>query len=363
MNTKVLKENQSALTADSVKKQLFIGIDIHKKSWTVSIHTYLFEHKTFSQPPDSKKLVEYIGDRFPGYSVTCAYEAGFSGYWLQRELQQAGMTCLVVNPADIPTTDKENKYKEDKRDSRKIANQLRSGNLKGIFIPDPKQEQLRSLFRQRNNIVRDLRRSKSRIKSLLMYYGITVPCQYENNNWSKNFVKWLQEIKAEHLTLASCLQGMLRQFEFLRQEKLGTELNLRSYVRKEYCQDYYLYRSIPGIGPIVSIAILSELGDIRRFNTIDQLCNCIGLVPSIYSSGEHETQRGLTPRSKLLLRSYLIESSWIAVRSDSALTDYYRKNSGKLHPNKNIVKVCSKLIARMYHVIKTGEKYQYNKTK
>lgn len=363
MSTKVLKENESVLAADRNGKQLFVGLDVHKKSWTVSIHTDLFEHKTFSQPPDSGKLVQYIRDRFPGYSVKCAYEAGFSGYWLQRELELAGMTCLVVNPSDIPTTDKESKYKEDKRDSRKIAKQLRSGNLKGIFIPDPKQEQLRSLFRQRNNIVKDLRKSKSRIKSLLMYYGITIPIQYENNNWSKNFVKWLQEIKPQHPTLDSCLRGMLRRFDFFRKEKLGTELELRSYVRKEYSADYYLLRSIPGIGPIVAIAILSELGDIRRFNTIDQLSNCIGLVPSIYSSGDHATQRGLTPRSKSLLRSYLIESSWIAVRSDSALTDYYRKNVGKLEPNKNIIKVCSKLIARMYHVIKTGEKYQYNKTK
>lgn len=196
-----------------------------------------------------------------------------------------------------------------------------------------------------------------------MYYGKTIPVQYDANNWSKNFVKWLQEIKTEHPTLASCLKGMIRQFEFFRKEKLGTELELRSYVRKEYRTDYYLLRSIPGIGPIVSIAILSELGDIRRFNTIDQLCNCIGLVPSFYSSGDHATQRGITPRSKLLLRSYLVESSWIAVRTDSALTDYYRKNAGKLEPNKNIIKVCSKLIARIYHVIKTGEKYQYNKTK
>lgn len=363
MTTKLLKTNEPALSAASGAKQLFVGLDVHKKSWTVSIHTDLFEHKTFSQPPDSGKLVQYIRDRFPGYSVTCAYEAGFSGYRLQRELELAGMSCIVVNPSDIPTTDKENKYKEDKRDSRKIANQLRSGNLQGIFVPGPKQEQLRSLFRQRNNVVKDLRKSKSRIKSLLMYYGRTIPIQYDNNNWSKNFIKWVQEIKAEHPTLSSCLQGMLRQFEFFRKEKLGTELDLRSYVRKEYSKDYYLLRSIPGIGPIVAIAILSELGDIRRFNTIDQLSNCIGLVPSIYSSGEHETQRGITPRSKLLLRSYLIESSWIAVRADSALTDYYRKNAGKIPPNKNIVKVCSKLIARMYHVIKTGEKYQYNKTK
>ena len=43
---------------------------------------------------------------------------------LNRELTKLGINNMVVNPADIPTTDKDRKQKEDARDSRKIAEQL-----------------------------------------------------------------------------------------------------------------------------------------------------------------------------------------------------------------------------------------------
>lgn len=354
MNATKLQQNNEA------DKQLFVGIDVHKKSWKVTMRTDLFVHKTFTQSPDSVTLVRYIKKNFPDYQVTCAYEAGFSGYWLHRALEKENIQCLVVNPADIPTTDKENKYKEDKRDSRKIAKQLKNGDLEGIFVPDHRQEQLRSFFRQRNTVVKDLRRQKSRIKSLLNYYGIVIPEKFKEGCWSKNFIRWVQELKKEHPTFENCTASMVRQLEFLRKEKLIIERSLKEYIKAKYKNDYELLVSVPGIGPIVAITILAEIGDIRRFKKADELFMYIGLVPSTYSSGDKEAIKGITPRSKAILRSYLIESSWKAVRIDNALQDYYReriKTNDKKDKNKTIVKVCRKLVNRIYHVIKTGEPY------
>jgi transposase len=69
---------------------------------------------------------------------------------------------------------------------------------------------------------------------------------------------------------------------------------------------------------------------------------------------------GITPRAKSLLRSYLIESSWIAVRKDPEMQAYYRKHTGKL-PNVIIVKVAHKLCRRILGIIKSGKPYEVNK--
>ncbi len=85
--------------------------------------------------PFVKNVWAYLSKNFPGGTYYVAYQAGFSGFWAQRKLTEKGMKTIVVHPADIPTTDKERDQKNDQRDSRKIASSLRSGELRGIYIP------------------------------------------------------------------------------------------------------------------------------------------------------------------------------------------------------------------------------------
>src|SRR5690606_5559554 len=128
-------------------QSIYVGIDVHKKSWKVSIMTKDLDYKTFSAVPKADKLNSYLREHFPGADYYTAYEAGFSGFWLHRELTKLGIKSVVVNPADIPTTDKERRQKEDQRDSRKIAQTLRSGQLKSIYVLSEKAQQDRTLLR------------------------------------------------------------------------------------------------------------------------------------------------------------------------------------------------------------------------
>jgi len=56
--------------------KVFIGMDVHKKSWSVSIQTDLFFHKTFSMPPEPDALYRYIEQNFSGHQVSLTYEVG-----------------------------------------------------------------------------------------------------------------------------------------------------------------------------------------------------------------------------------------------------------------------------------------------
>ena len=110
-------------------QNIYIGLDTHLKSWRTTIRVGDTFYKTFSQDPEASVLSNYLERNFPGGTYHSAYEASFSGFKAHRELTKLGIDNIVVNPADIPTTDKERKQKQDARDSRKIAEQLSASNL------------------------------------------------------------------------------------------------------------------------------------------------------------------------------------------------------------------------------------------
>ena len=116
---------------DFTGQSIYVGLDVHKKSWSVSIQTEQFEHKTFTQPPEVEKLTHYLQRTFPGATYHTVYEAGFSGFWLHDKLREKGIDCMVVNPADVPTKDKDRAGKTDRVDCRKLARGLRNGDGAG----------------------------------------------------------------------------------------------------------------------------------------------------------------------------------------------------------------------------------------
>jgi transposase len=343
-------------TTASIPK-LYIGIDVHKKSWTFHYQTDLFDGKTITQPANPNTLVEWVEKHYPTHEVTCAYEAGFSGYSAARLFQKKNWNVLVLNAADIPKPQKQNVVKTDKVDCRNICKQLKNEAVKSIKIPEEQRENFRSLFRERNNYVEGLRHVKLQIKSYLAYYGIPIPEEFDNANWSKSFIEWIKKQSNAHETSSMKISHLLKRYEFMHKELLSVSNELRMYARKHYKKDYYLLQSIPGIGGIVAVSILAELGDLRKYNRIDDLASIVGLVPGIYSSGDTAIVKGMTPRAKSLLRSYLIEASWQAVRFDPVLQEYYRSHYGK-EPTKIIVKVARKLLSRTLAVIKTETPYQ-----
>ena len=155
------------------------------------------------------------------------------------------------------------------------------------------------------------------------------------------------------------MASKLRMLEVIHQEYLQLANELRSYCRKHHKKHYYLLKSIPGIGGYLASAILAEVGDLRRFKSETQFASYIGMIPSIRNSGGTERMQGVTPRCRGLLRSYIIESAWVAFRLDPEMQAYYRKHVGK-NPKSIIVKIARKLLNRMLSVIKNETPYKIN---
>lgn len=342
-------------------QNIYVGIDVHKKSWNVTILLEQLHHKTFTQPPLPSALVSYLNKNFPGGTYHSVYEAGFSGLWSHYELTTMGIKNIVVNPADVPITQKEKLQKTDSIDSRKLARCLRSGALTGIYIPIPQTLEARSLIRTRSMIVKDIIRMKNRIKSLLFFYGVSYPPSFEKStsHWTHNFIKWLSsEITFPSDRGNESLSLLVSLLIELRKHLLEATRKIRALsCIPEYKEPLRLIRTVPGIGLITGMTFLTEIEDISRFHNSDKLAGFVGLVPTSHSSGEKEGNGEMCFRGQPRMRSMLLESSWIAARIDPALSMCFSNAVKRMHANKAIVKIARKLLNRIFYVIKYKQEY------
>jgi len=351
------KDNKLDFTGQSI----YAGLDVHKRDFKVAIFGEQMFHKTFTQPPKAEVLANYLNKNFPGADYYAAYESGFSGFWLQEQLSDLGINCIVVNPSDIPTTDKEKKQKQDKRDSRKIARSLRNNTLTPIYIPTKQGQHDRTLVRVCTAMKGELRRCKNRTKSMLYYYGIDLPIEFERTStyWSRRFIAWLESLDLGSESANTALEAYITLALFIRQHVLDIIRKINALSRSErYDKQVKLLMTVPGIGRWTAMVIMTEIENINRFKTLDQLCAYIGIIPNTHSSGDKEGIGPMTKRGNGILKNSIIESAWMAIGKDPALMMKYNELCQKMKSNKAIVRIARKLVARIRHVLIHEQEYK-----
>jgi transposase len=264
LRTNLQKQN------DFTGQDFYIGLDVHKHSWYVTIRSLKIEVGHFTQAPDAAGLHQYLQRNFPGGRYNSAYEAGFCGTGAHEQLCKAGINNIIVHAADVPTTDKQKKSKTDLRDSRAIADHLERGNLHGIYVLRQEQQELRSLFRLRECRSKETTRANNRLKSFLMYYGIIIPESVsKRGDLTGRALTWLDmELQSAAGTIA--LGQYVAELKYQRKQLFGLTKTLREQVMAYDGQTYINLITIPGIGSITAAAFVAEIGDFGRFDDPDQ---------------------------------------------------------------------------------------------
>jgi len=320
-NIKDTQMNSECKKLDFNNQHFFVGIDVHQKSWTVTIRSGKIVLKTFSMNPSAKQLTQYMNENYPGGIYFSVYEAGYFGYSIDRELRELGFNNIIASPTAIPTSPKEKIMNNDRIDSRKLSRELEGQSLKGIYVPDVLHQELRSLVRARYQLVRKQTRIKNQIKSYLSFYGHTYT---DRGYWSGRFIEYLSSLDFHYEAGKEQMRIYLEELQSTRFLITRTIRLLREYLNKYKINDaIILLLSVPGVGFTTAIGIYTEVIDIKRFKDLDHLASFVGLVPSIVSSAEKSSNLGLKNQHNRYLRSLLIESSWIAIRNDPALLHCY----------------------------------------
>ncbi len=333
----------------------FIGIDVHKKSWTVTIRLNGMELKTFTMKPDAEKLQKLLKRNYPGGHYFSVYEAGFSGYWLHYELKALGFHNIVVSPGDVPLSNKEKSYKDDAVDSRKLARELENNSLKPIYVPTPEQSATRQISRLYALQSKENKKVKLRIKSFLNYLGIEIPVEV-GDRWSNRFINWLEHLELENDGNRYYLDQLIKDLKSRRKDILTT----LKIIRNTYAVLPLIkrLRTIPGVGLITAFTFYAEIMDMHRFANENKLASYVGLIPSVRSSGSKVRVLGLNHRQNKLLKFRIIESAWSAVKVDPALTASYMDYLKRMPKQKAIIKIARKLLNRMRSVWLNQEEYE-----
>ena len=339
-------------------QHVHVGIDVAKRSWKACVFLGQAFHKQFAQPPDPKAPVHYLHKNFPGAVYHSVYEAGYFGYWIHEELERLGVDSMVINPADVPTTDKERRTKTDRVDTAKLGRSLAKGELHPLYIPKRSALEDRTLVRMRMAFVRKQTRCKNQIKALLQFYGVQKPDNVPNQQWSRAYLRWLESItfKEESGTIAS--KALLNELLALRTTIADLTRRIRLLAREtRYHSQVELLCSVPGISVRSAITFLTEVVSVDRFKNLDRLACFVGLVPGEKSGGDTEQNTGLTPRRNTALRYILIECAWIARREDPALLNSFTTYCKPMPKSMAIVPIARKLVSRMRFVLKNNQPY------
>ena len=337
---------------------LYIGIDVHKKNWEVAIRCNGIQLKRFNMEASVDHLAAFLNRTYPKANYIAVYEAGFCGFWICRQLDGLGINCTVVNPADVPTSQKEKLNKNDRIDAGKLSRELEKNSLQEIYVPDPFHEQLRSLMRFRKQLAKERTRTKNRIKALLFYYGYSIPAEFADRNWSGHFINWLKQLPFQYEAGKQTLDRLIKMLEYIRQAIKETLKALREMAKDPLINPTIkALISVPGVAFITAMTFYTEIMDISRFSNFNKLASFVGLVPTRKGSGETEYDRGITFRKSKILRPILIESAWVAAAADPALTMKFNQLCKTMTRQKAIIRIAKKLLSRMRYVWMNQKEY------
>ena len=116
--------------------------------------------------------------------------------------------------------------------------------------------------------------------------------------------------------------------------------------------------TVPGVGPIIAMCLIAEIGDISRFKSYRHLSSYVGFIPNSHQSGDRIPKGRLTYRSNKYLRSMLVEAAWVAMRHDPVLLKYFRERVTSQDSKLVIIKVAHKLLNRIRQVWISNKPYQ-----
>jgi len=342
--------------------RIYVGIDVHKKSWHVTIYVEKTFYRSYSMsPPSSGKLIGYLRENFPGGEFHLVYEAGFSGYCLYDDLKEAGMECVVVSPADVPISNKYKKFKTDSHDSRNLVIQLKSDSLEGIHVPEPILREYRALLRLRYKLVKDRTRTKNYTKGNLMFFGKEIHDEDGDSikSWSKEFFRLLSEIEYRTDVGNKVMDQLIKITNFYDEQIKGIDKDILELSKqRRFKEDVEILSSVPGISTLSAMIFLVEIGDFSRFEDTHKLKSYVGLIPNEHSSGETEIKTSITRRGNKFLKKVIIEASWVAIRKDKSLLSIYTKATKRMPGSRAIILVASSLLSRIRSIMRQRVLYK-----
>jgi transposase len=290
--------------AITVEETIWLGLDVHKKTivacWLLGGQE---EVRQFPNTPgEVKRLLKQLGRRG---TVRACYEAGPCGYEIRRQLEGMGVSCAVIAPSLIPKRAGD-RVKTDRRDAQKLARLYRAGELTEIRVPTESEESVRDLVRCREDATEDRLRAWHRLIKFLLRYG---RIWTQSRNGTKRHWAWLRAQRFDDPRQQRTYEEYLAQVDFLVERLRNLDQEIAAVASEEPWRPLVdRLKCLRGISTLSALTLVVEIGDFRRFKP-RELSAFVGLVPSMYASGDTKRPGGITKAGNSHVRRIVIEAA------------------------------------------------------
>jgi len=330
---------------------MYVGMDVHKDMCHIVQVNDSGEVTESYKIKNSIQRLDQILRKIPR-NAKIALEAGTSSRPVYRRLQKLGFEIHMANPSKMGHVS--SNKKTDEQDAIRIAKLLRMGELPECYVPSIETEAMRTLVRHRVSLGVKTAAVKNQIHALLALNGVK-PNLSASDLFGKRGMNFLN-----HLELPSeeqrILKSYLRELGFLREEIETADTKLASIAEDD--KRAKLLMTIPGVDYYSALAIISEIGDIKRFPDAKKLTSYTGLVPRVYESSKRKYMGHITKSGPEVLRWILISDAHSAIRKDGKLKRFYTRLTRRVGANKAIVATARKLLVIIYHMLTDLKPYE-----
>ena len=291
---------------------VYVGMDVHKDSFTLCAYTIEAEKGSYSRktPSDYKEVIKYLEFLRTIYGddakFICGYEAGCLGYTLYHQLTDRNVNCVIMAPSTMLERRGRKRVKTDKRDAELIGRCLAQHNYSSVYVPTDADEQIKEFLRMRD----DHKLALKKIKQQILAFCLRHNYRYDgNSHWTASHLQWLRsltpealykEILDEYLLTYDTLVAKLERLDS-RIEELASNETYQENVHKLSC--------FIGVRTVTALAVLTEVGDFKRFASAQHFASYIGLTPGEDSSGNDQHRLGITKAGNRHVRSLLVEAA------------------------------------------------------
>ena len=331
------------------KVKQYVGLDVHKDTISLAVAPGgpgLDVHDLGRMPHDVPRLLRRLLKVAPAERLHVAYEAGPTGYGLQRSLDAAGMHCIVVAPSKTPRRPGD-KVKTDRRDARMLARYLRSGELVAVTPPDRELEALRDVLRAREDAVRALRSARQQLSSFLLRHGRR---WQGRSSWTTLHLEWIRGQRFDSEAQRQVLEDYAQEVHRLTTRVKEWDKSVEHFAEAcgAWAPLYHALQAMKGIGTIVAATLVAEIGDLKRFPSASKLMSYLGLTPSERSSGPRVSRGAITKAGNPHVRWKLIQAAWQYRHRPAMTTVLKRRNQGVPQPIQDIAWKAQKRLHRRF---------------
>ena len=303
-----------------------VGLDVHGKETTAVVLDGVsgeIEVRRIVGRPD--RVLEWLGTLERPFQAV--YEAGPTGYGLERAAAERGLDVVVCSPGHIRKHPGD-RIKTDRRDAERLARLLLAGELRLVRVPTPAEEQLRDLVRSREDLRVDLMRLRHRISKFLLRRELYYPTG--GGAWTGRHRDWLSSLHFDDQASEIVLQDALHAHDWMIARRGRLERSLEELAEHSpWAETIGRLRCLRGINTLSAVGLVAEIGDFERFSHPRKLSGFLGLVPSEDTSGEVRRQGAITKAGSKHARRLLVEAAWHYRNPPRISKDLERRQRGQ----------------------------------